>query len=123
MESLQPSGIQWLARQLLTTTGRASRGLFWLTQLGAFLVMGALGAIGEPLPEAAKLALGALALPIVLVLLIVQIKRWHDRDKSGWWALVGFVPCAGMIWVLIECGFLPGTRGANRFGPSPTGQA
>jgi uncharacterized membrane protein YhaH (DUF805 family) len=53
--------------------------------------------------------------------LAVQIKRWHDRDKSGVWVLIGFIPLVGGIWSLIECGILDGTPGPNRFGPSPKG--
>ncbi len=48
--------------------------------------------------------------------LAIQIKRWHDRDKSGWWALINLIPIIGQLWVLIECGILRGTIGDNRFG-------
>lgn len=51
--------------------------------------------------------------------LAVSVKRWHDRDKSGWWILIGLIPVIGTIWVLVENGFLPGTAGPNRFGPDP----
>ena len=51
--------------------------------------------------------------------LALQIKRWHDRDKSGWWVLIGLVPVIGGIWALVETGFLRGTEGPNRFGPDP----
>ena len=53
------------------------------------------------------------------ILLAACAKRWHDRDKSGWWALMNLIPIVGTIWVLIECGFLSGTPGRNRFGPDP----
>jgi uncharacterized membrane protein YhaH (DUF805 family) len=53
--------------------------------------------------------------------LALQIKRWHDRDKSGLWVFIALVPLIGGIWVLVECGFLDGTPGPNRFGPSPKG--
>lgn len=49
--------------------------------------------------------------------LAAQIKRWHDRDKSGWWMLISLVPIIGPLWVLVEVGFLRGTVGPNRFGP------
>lgn len=49
----------------------------------------------------------------------VTARRWHDRDKSGWWSLIGFIPFFGPFWIFIECGFLPGSRGANRFGDAP----
>ena len=51
--------------------------------------------------------------------LAVVAKRWHDRDKSGWWILITLIPVIGWIWQLIECGFLDGTPGPNRYGPSP----
>jgi uncharacterized membrane protein YhaH (DUF805 family) len=35
------------------------------------------------------------------------VRRFHDRGKSGWWALLYFVPFIGWLWILIECGFLP----------------
>jgi len=50
--------------------------------------------------------------------IVIQIKRWHDRDKSGYWVLINFIPLIGGIWALIENGFLRGTVGPNRFGPS-----
>ncbi|NNM71966.1 DUF805 domain-containing protein [Enterovirga aerilata] len=49
----------------------------------------------------------------------VAVKRWHDRDKSGWWVLIVFVPVIGWIWAFVENGFLRGTPGPNRFGPDP----
>jgi uncharacterized membrane protein YhaH (DUF805 family) len=59
-------------------------------------------------------------LVLVLILLwpslAIAIKRFHDRDKSGWWVLLGLIPIIGPIWLLIELGFLPGTPGPNRFG-------
>jgi uncharacterized membrane protein YhaH (DUF805 family) len=41
------------------------------------------------------------------------VRRFHDRGKSGWWALLYFVPGIGWLWLLIECGFLPGKRAAQ----------
>ena len=43
--------------------------------------------------------------------ILVDIKRRHDRDKSGWWMPILFVPIIGAIWL-----FLAGTPGPNRFG-------
>ena len=49
----------------------------------------------------------------------VSVKRWHDRDKSGWWVLVALVPLVGWIWALMQNGVLRGDAQANRFGPPP----
>ena len=57
-----------------------------------------------------------LALAVFIPSILVDIKRWHDRDKSGWWMLILLVPIIGAIWFLIELGFLAGTPGPNRFG-------
>lgn len=46
-----------------------------------------------------------------LVLLIIAIKRLHDCNYKGWWALVPFV----VIAIL----FVKGTKGTNRFGDDP----
>ena len=51
--------------------------------------------------------------------LAAQVKRWHDRDKTGEWALINLIPFIGQIWVLIQCGILRGTAGANHFGEAP----
>ena len=50
---------------------------------------------------------------------VVIVKRWHDLGKSGWWALIIFVPFVGPLWQLVECGFFPGTTGANAYGSAP----
>ncbi|HHT9144875.1 MAG TPA: DUF805 domain-containing protein [Candidatus Wunengus sp. YC61] len=49
----------------------------------------------------------------------VSTKRWHDRNKSGWWNLIGLIPILGGIWVLVENGFLRGTVGNNQYGSNP----
>jgi uncharacterized membrane protein YhaH (DUF805 family) len=51
--------------------------------------------------------------------LAVQVKRWHDRGKSGWMVLVALIPCVGAIWSLVELGCLAGTPGPNQFGEDP----
>jgi uncharacterized membrane protein YhaH (DUF805 family) len=51
----------------------------------------------------------------------VAVKRYHDRNKSGWWVFIVFVPIIGGIWYLVECGFLRGTPGPNDYGPDPLG--
>lgn len=59
---------------------------------------------------------------VVLALLVpsiaVQVRRFHDQEKSGLLVLLNFVPIVGGIIVLVfMC--LPGTVGPNRYGPDP----
>ena len=85
------------------------------------LAAGALAeAVLAPMNETAE-RIGAAVVGVVLFAssLAVCAKRWHDRSKSAWWSLIGFVPAVGALWLIIELGFLDGTRGRNRFGPDP----
>ncbi len=66
---------------------------------------------------------GLFGLVLAWTHLAVFVKRWHDRDKSGWWVLINLIPIIGWLWTLVECGFLDGTRGPNKYGPSPKGLA
>lgn len=47
------------------------------------------------------------------------VKRWHDRNKSGWYYWIIFIPLIGPFWAFIEAGCMKGTKGPNRYGPDP----
>lgn len=108
---------------LLSPQGRVNRTQFWLRLvLPALVISIVLSLIDMALGTySAKDGLGLLSgifsLIIIIPAIFVYIKRWHDRDKSGWWMLILLIPIVGAIWFLIECGFLAGTPGPNRFGP------
>ena len=75
---------------------------------------------------AGSLADLASSLDVVLILLApalvnfaVLAKRWHDRNKSAWWAFIHLVPVIGVLWTFVELGFFRGTTGKNRFGLDP----
>ena len=118
--------------------GRISRQPFWLIKLmlvvlNAVVHLAIFASIGrERLASVSShhdfwRQVGALNVIVLLVLAIVTVwialaagvKRFHDRDKAGWWVLIFFVPVIGELWYIIECGFLPGTIGRNRFGADP----
>jgi uncharacterized membrane protein YhaH (DUF805 family) len=113
---------KWL---LFSFEGRLNRAPYW----GVLLVMSLLGMglgfaiydlrVWQPLTTSPTILETLWLLFACWIVLAVQVKRWHDRDKSGWWALINLVPLVGGIWVLIECGFLRGTAGRNRFGADP----
>jgi uncharacterized membrane protein YhaH (DUF805 family) len=115
---------------LFSFNGRVGRQTFWLVSIGLYVVafVGALvlGSImGTDTTSTTEVDAGMAAGTVLAVVLFAiawviglatQIKRWHDRGKSGWWVLIGLVPFIGGIWALIECGFLPGTPGPNQYG-------
>jgi uncharacterized membrane protein YhaH (DUF805 family) len=106
--------------------GRVNRKQWWLRLILPIFVITLVLAFIDTVTGAyePKTGVGILsslfALASLIPAILVDIKRWHDRDKSGWWMLIVLVPIIGSIWLLIELGFLAGTPGANRFGPPPT---
>ena len=50
--------------------------------------------------------------------LAVLIRRLHDTGKTGWWALVGFIPLVGAI-VLLVFTVTDSSPGENKYGTSP----
>ncbi len=110
---------------LLTSfEGRINRQPFWMATLVlvvitiiATVVITAL--FGDS--TTARLLRFLVSLALLYPSLAVAAKRWHDRDKSGWWNLIVLIPLVGPLWYVIECGFLRGTDGPNRFGPDPLG--
>ena len=110
----------WPWRMLLDPRGRIPRSTWWL--YGVLLPL-AMGLLLQALLGIARVR-GELASQVVTVLLLwpsvaVSIKRWHDRDHSGWWVLVMLVPFVGWLVALVVNGLLPGTAGPNRHGPDP----
>ena len=110
---------------LFSFQGRIGRLAWWLCMLGIAIVGGiAESRLKPPDLQAVETGSGLGMLLLINVVLFwcylaVSVKRWHDRDKSGWWVLIGFIPVIGFIWILVENGFLGGTEGENRFGPRP----
>ncbi len=51
----------------------------------------------------------------------VSVRRMHDLDCTGWWALIGLTVVGGIVLLFMANG--TGTPGANRFGPPPAGTA
>jgi uncharacterized membrane protein YhaH (DUF805 family) len=77
-------------------------------------------------PQFLGQAIGALVAPLVVLTavflwptLAICAKRWHDREKSGWWTLIMLIPVVGLIWIAVELGFLRGTEGPNQYGADP----
>lgn len=122
-------GLIWLA---FSFRGRIRRSTYWGATLCAFVVyIGVIvgvsvieGAVARAGPQQLSVT-PFIMLPVIgvfyWVLFAVQAKRWHDRDKSGWWLLIQLVPILGPIWGFIEVGCLRGTIGPNRYGDDPTG--
>lgn len=109
----------WL---LFSFEGRINRAKFWLGVVLLWAVWAIIWAIAVAADSGFLWFITwILAILIIWPSLAIAIKRWHDRNKSGWWVLIGLIPIVGPIWVWVECGFLPGTVGPNEYGLDPLG--
>jgi uncharacterized membrane protein YhaH (DUF805 family) len=108
--------------------GRAGRAEYWVSVAFIF----ALGIALSFVP-----ALSGTSTGLTAVLMFVQIRRVHDFDRSGWWAVLAtFAPVVVMLPLMgasldvailvgllaelaaiVVVGVIPGTPGDNRFGP------
>ena len=110
---------------LFSFKGRIGRKTWWLATLG---IIGALIAVQvlmvalAAMSETAGLIGAILALVVCLVLVVpmltLNVKRWHDLDKSGWFLLLGLVPIVN-LYALVMTGFIRGTEGRNQYGDDP----
>lgn len=127
----------------LSFNGRTRRLHWWLGRFGAIaiailILLGEMvfsyfvfpetrsgeGGYGNTSPVMADVIVASFFALLFLITwseIALTVKRFHDRDKSGFWYLIVFIPIIGPLWVLIECGFLDGTQGPNEHGPSPKG--
>lgn len=118
-------------RRYADFSGRSRRKEYWMFALFQVLVIAAISVValvtggfsntdGTGIGMIAIALFGLYALAIIIPSIAVQVRRFHDQDKSGWFVLLGFIPYVGGLIVLVfMC--LDGTRGENRFGPDPKG--
>ena len=129
--------------KLFSVTGRIPRGAFWGTMIllgiltlfvylmtslivtrGAHLYApgGGVKHIAESLFVVPNANIYALTFRMVWLLAVcwiaiaLQLKRWHDLDKTGWLVLINLVPVVGTVVSLLILGFRKGGSGPNKFG-------
>jgi uncharacterized membrane protein YhaH (DUF805 family) len=126
-------------------SGRSRRMEYWMftlfTTIVALLLVGLMMAGGfdlasldnpaAPPPEPGPLFwLGVVGIILfgfgtIIPGIAVTVRRFHDRDMSGWWvlgfAVLSAIPLVGWIASIAQLVILalPGTSGANRFGEDP----
>ncbi len=107
----------------LSTEGRINRKAYFLgilpmavIGLVALIIDGAVGSyIGRSgIGVCQIISWGLLLWPSIAL----AVKRLHDRNRSGWFVLLGYIPFVN-FWIGIEVLFLKGTPGDNRYGANP----
>lgn len=93
--------------------GRTSRADFWWTVLANFLVEMIIGFVcgfisgltgasnGEASSGLPTLLSSLYSLAIFVPSLALAVRRLHDINKSGWYLLMGLIPLAGGIILLV----------------------
>lgn len=131
-----------LREKYVTFSGRASRSEYWWFQLFVFLVfivitilffiVGGANAFADPnnpqlgiAPTLILIVGGIIYLGMILPIISVVVRRFHDYNLSGWWYLggivAGFIPFVGFLAsiAILVITILKGTDGPNNFGPDP----
>ena len=120
-------------RRYFDFTGRSRRMEYWMFQLlwlivffVSWLIIGAAATIDDDQNVSALVVVVLVALVLFglgsfIPGIAVQVRRFHDQDKSGLLILLNFVPMVGGIIVLVFM-FLEGTKGENSYGPDPKGR-
>ena len=128
-----------LKEKYVTFSGRAARSEYWYFVLFYIIVIVAIVALFFIVGGMRALETGQIgvihwiliaayvlfALAMILPSISAMVRRFHDRDMSGWWVLgvmvlsqipfVGILVSIGSIVILA----LKGTDGENRFGEDP----
>ena len=116
--------IQTCLKKYFIIKGRASRSEYWYFQLLFSPIAFYAGFWSDPVstgmwdPPPFYLISVALLVLLFIPAVTSQVRRFHDKDKSGWFILINLIPFVGWIIVLVIC-IDKGTAGKNRFGQYP----
>jgi uncharacterized membrane protein YhaH (DUF805 family) len=111
---------QWL---FFGFRGRISRQAYWLAFFFTVAILGlALQPVIDPQTGALSLRGGGFAVAAMLIAVIanlaIGVKRLHDFNAPGYFAVALFVPGLSVVATIV-IGLLPGNRAANRYGDAP----
>lgn len=107
--------VRYCFRNYATFSGRATRPEYWYFVLFNCLVSIVLAVIDtQILGFDSSPMFGIYFIAVLLPSIAVLVRRLHDTDRTGWWALFYLFPVISWIVLIFCC--LPGTRGRNRFG-------
>jgi hypothetical protein len=127
--------MEWMLmpyRRYADFQGRSCRMEYWMftllsvivaTVAVVFMVTAGVASAGNDGQAGVGLWVGIALLVVwglgsIIPSIAVQVRRFHDQDRTGWMVLLGFIPYVGGIIVFVfMC--LQGTRGPNRYGPDP----
>jgi uncharacterized membrane protein YhaH (DUF805 family) len=108
---------KWL---FLALEGRVNRKVLWLNFVVPYFVIICVAGIIDGIAGTLGVFTTIVSVLMIWPSIAVQVKRCHDRGRTGWFILIGLVPLLN-IWLLVELCFLKGTTGSNKYGEDPLG--
>jgi len=118
-----------IKQHLFSFKGRSPRSIYWaisgLLTASTFFLVQALyltgaGRAGYSIFHILFLiSVCAVLICHIWIGLVISVRRWHDCDRSGWFALIYIIPIIGGLIALIVQACFRGTLGDNTYGPSP----
>ncbi|WP_161865917.1 DUF805 domain-containing protein [Pseudomonas yangonensis] len=113
---------QYSELKVFSVSGRIGRVRYlgWtmamlLCMLPMLLLFAGASAISSAL---GTLIMAAGVIAMIVIGVFIGVQRLHDIGWSGWLWLLNFVPFIGSVFALLML-IIPGTQGANRYGPPP----
>jgi len=120
-------------------SGRSTRSEFWWVQLVLIIVVVMMGflifyfndsvpLVYGPRPEgvAVSVLAGLMGLAIFVPAIALSVRRFHDRNLSGWWYLglglfqiIPFLGLVATIWIFVIT-VSPTKAETNKWGPPPS---
>jgi uncharacterized membrane protein YhaH (DUF805 family) len=116
--------MQWytdVIKKYVEFSGRARRKEFWMFLLISVAIWLVLLIIDNLIGTGSRnggLLSGLYSLAVLLPGLGLVWRRLHDTNRSGWWILIGLIPIAGPIILLVFYA-TEGEAGDNQYGPDP----
>ncbi len=120
----------WYYKVILNYTnfiGRARRQEYWYFTLVNVLINLVMGIIDRVIGSVMQMEnfgfFGVIyALFIMIPSIAVTVRRLHDSGRTGWWALIAFVPIIGIL-VLLYFLIQDSEEGSNQYGANPKYQS
>ena len=106
---------------LFSLNGRINRAPYWMYSIIFPIALWFLVFMSwSIMPDAAGILLILAIVVSTWVTVALGVKRAHDRGRSALFLLLYLIPVVN-LWPMIELAFVPGTSGANEYGPDPLG--
>jgi len=80
--------MEYIWHLFFSFSGRIKRSEFWFSTIALWITY----IICAVISSGSEGFLLLLLVPAIWAGLAIQTKRWHDRNKSGAWILINFIP-------------------------------